>query len=154
MSLTLLPLFGSSMILGLVFHLLVSINCFLFWLLIDWPWPDASWDTETRQMSIMPPGQASRQHTQNYHVISCTWPLPFAHNTHFLKKPCWLRNMFSILCHLTFIEWFCFEKDEKGPVRGHMSPVTTRVPMNRWDSLHVSQQQHKALESPQLILSC
>lgn len=43
-SFTLLPLFGSSMTPGLALHLLVSIGCFLFWLLIDWPWPDASWD--------------------------------------------------------------------------------------------------------------
>ncbi|XP_042273976.1 inositol polyphosphate phosphatase-like 1b isoform X2 [Thunnus maccoyii] len=28
-------------------------------------------------------------------------------------------------------EWFCFEKEDKGPVRGHMSPAPTRVPMNR-----------------------
>lgn len=34
-SLTLLPLFGSSMIPGLALHLLVSIDRFLFWLLID-----------------------------------------------------------------------------------------------------------------------
>uniref|UniRef100_A0A8D0ALX8 phosphatidylinositol-3,4,5-trisphosphate 5-phosphatase n=1 Tax=Sander lucioperca TaxID=283035 RepID=A0A8D0ALX8_SANLU len=28
-------------------------------------------------------------------------------------------------------DWFYFEKDDKGPVRGHMSPASTRVPINR-----------------------
>ncbi|KAM3866527.1 inositol polyphosphate phosphatase-like 1b [Diretmus argenteus] len=28
-------------------------------------------------------------------------------------------------------EWFCFEKDEKAPGRGHLSPQPTRVPSNR-----------------------
>ncbi|XP_039976189.1 inositol polyphosphate phosphatase-like 1b isoform X2 [Xiphias gladius] len=28
-------------------------------------------------------------------------------------------------------EWFCFEKDDKRPGRGHMSPASTRVPINR-----------------------
>ncbi|KAK2848965.1 hypothetical protein Q5P01_008799 [Channa striata] len=28
-------------------------------------------------------------------------------------------------------EWFCFEKHDKVPGRGHMSPLTSRVPLNR-----------------------
>ncbi|KAA8588783.1 hypothetical protein FQN60_010128 [Etheostoma spectabile] len=28
-------------------------------------------------------------------------------------------------------DWFYFEKDDKSPVRGHMSPASTRVPINR-----------------------
>ncbi|KAM7389924.1 hypothetical protein PAMP_023868 [Pampus punctatissimus] len=28
-------------------------------------------------------------------------------------------------------EWFCFEKDGKGPVRGHTSPASTRIQINR-----------------------
>lgn len=84
--------------------------------------------------------------TTTHPKLPCAY-IAFTHNTHFLKKSCWLRNVFSILCHLTFIEWFCFEKDDKAPVRVHMSPVSTRVPMNRWDSLHVSKHQYKAPES-------
>ncbi len=83
-SLILLPLFGSSMIPGLALHLLISIDCFLFWLLTEWPWPDASWNTKTGQMSIMSPGQALQQHTQtllcpaitNWHSL---WPVHAPH---------------------------------------------------------------------------
>lgn len=46
---------------GLALHLLVSIVRFLFWLLIGWP--DASWDTEKGQMSVLSQGQAQKQHT-------------------------------------------------------------------------------------------
>lgn len=78
---SLLPLFGSSMIPAFALHLLVSIDCFLFRLLNEWPLPDASWDMEKGQMSIMPPGQALLRHTPipcaiaNWHSF---WP---AHNT-------------------------------------------------------------------------
>lgn len=44
-----------------------------FGLLNDWPWPDASWDTETGQMGIKPPGQA--QHTQT--PLCCAMTTPF-----------------------------------------------------------------------------
>lgn len=43
--------------------LLVSIDRFLFWLLIGWLRADASWDTKTGQMSVMSPGQRLQQHT-------------------------------------------------------------------------------------------
>lgn len=39
-------------------HLLVFIDRFLFWLLIGWSWPDASWDTDTGHLGNMPPDQA------------------------------------------------------------------------------------------------
>lgn len=58
------------------------IDRFLFWLLIDWPKPDASWDAERGQMSIVSPGQTLQHHTQIALMLHCSklnQPLVYTH---------------------------------------------------------------------------
>uniref|UniRef100_A0A8C4GZT6 phosphatidylinositol-3,4,5-trisphosphate 5-phosphatase n=1 Tax=Dicentrarchus labrax TaxID=13489 RepID=A0A8C4GZT6_DICLA len=59
---------------------------------------------------------------------SALLPLAFKHHTDFEEALLVLRNVLFISCDFTFSEWFYFEKD---PGRGHMSPASTRVPVNR-----------------------
>lgn len=76
-----------------------------------------------------------------------TRPLAYTRTTQTLRRACLLQNALFISCDFTFSEWFYFEKD---PGRGHMSPATTRVPINRWGPLRVFEHQCTAAESLQL----
>uniref|UniRef100_A0A8C4GZR5 phosphatidylinositol-3,4,5-trisphosphate 5-phosphatase n=1 Tax=Dicentrarchus labrax TaxID=13489 RepID=A0A8C4GZR5_DICLA len=63
-----------------------------------------------------------------YGGLDGTGPFLPSHHTDFEEALLVLRNVLFISCDFTFSEWFYFEKD---PGRGHMSPASTRVPVNR-----------------------
>lgn len=50
-------------------------------------------------------------------------PLAYTHHTDIEEA-----LLITKCVHFLFPEWFCFEKD---PVRGHVSPASTRVLINR-----------------------
>lgn len=126
-------------------RLLVSIDRFLFWLLIGWLQADASWDTKTGQMSVMSPGQRLQQHTHQHPNAE---PIRALHTHPSDMKQAIMKYVVNFLLMWLFLppEWFCFEKD---PGRAHVTPASLRAPMNRWTRpLRASHLiQHRALPS-------
>lgn len=144
-SLTLLPLFGSSMIPVLALHLLVSIDCFLFWLPTDWPWPDASW--KGAHEYYVTRSDTTTTHTNTPMLCNSKLNQPLAYTQHIdIEDYCEICCSFPVMW--LFPEWFCFEKDAG---RGNMSSAFTRAPINRWGDLFIYLSDRcKAAESHQL----
>lgn len=113
--------------LALALRLLVSVHRFLFWLLIDWPWADASWDTEKGRMSIVSPGQTLQPHAYIINNWACAHAHTRTHTHAHYSYTCASYTCIFFFFYLT--ELFCLEKDLG---RGHISPVSTRLPMSRW----------------------